>query len=112
MGTTNTTPGGTSGIQINANDLKDPQLYRLNRRLDLMDQQTQAAATAENNAAAAAAAATKAAGTIPTADQVGADPSLTVPGWTVKLAKLTTGGALGSLTVDRHGRITAYTAPT
>jgi hypothetical protein len=110
MGTTNKTPGGTSGIQINANDLKDPQLYRLNRRLDLMDQQTQAAATAANNAAAAAAA--KAAGTIPTADQVGADPSLTVPGWTVKLAKLTTGGALGSLTVDKHGRITAYTAPT
>ena len=110
MGTTNTTPGGTSGIQINANDLKDPQLYRLNHRLDLMDQQTQAAAIAANNASAAAA--TKAAGTIPTADQVGADPSLTVPGWTVKLAKLTTGGAFGSLTVDRHGRITAYTAPT
>ena len=56
MGTTNTTPGGTSGIKINANDLKDPQLHRLNHKLDLMDQQTQAAATAANNAATASAA--------------------------------------------------------
>ena len=39
-----TTPGGTAVVRINQSDLKDPQLYRLNHRLDLMDQQTQAVA--------------------------------------------------------------------
>lgn len=112
MGTSNTTPGGTAGLHVNANDLKDPQLYRLNHVLDLMAQQTQAVATTANNAAADVAKATAAAGTIPTAAEVGADPSLTVAGWTVKLAKLTSGGTNGSLTVDIHGRIAAYTAPT
>jgi hypothetical protein len=107
-----TTPGGTAAIRINQNDLKDPQLYRLNRRLDLMDQQTQAATTAANNAAATAAKAVTAAGAIPTAAQVGADPSLTVSGWTVKLAKITPTGTDGSLTVDVHGRIAGYKAPT
>lgn len=63
MGTSSTPTVGTAGIRINANDLKDPQLYRLNHRLDLMDQQTQTVATAADAAAAAAAASTAAAST-------------------------------------------------
>lgn len=37
--------GGTSGIRITENDLKDPSLSRLNRRLDLMESQTAEAKT-------------------------------------------------------------------
>jgi hypothetical protein len=46
------------------------------------------------------------------AADVGANPLLNVTGGVIPLAKLTAGGTNGSITVDTHGRITAYTPPT